>query len=268
MPDLNEVIDRIHYDNYRGYTNRQGNIAYLDGTPLKRPFSMPWSQRIIALAIVVVAIIIGFVLVNTFVISRWQAVQATEKAITTNLARPASIESIPNMVSLITLDDASVKAALVESGNTMLDLTERDDSHDLTLYRIPPDMTTDDVLAYYMQGLNSLEAVDASKLFQGGWLFAADRTGVTSMVTRYADFTTGDPQVAIQNAILKEGFDTGAITETGEDDSGNTYTSGTFMREDEVTGTWKVSAIPFEDVYSISGLPEKSCYVGIRVTLS
>lgn len=268
MPDLNEVIDHIHYDNYRGYTNREGNIAYLDATPLKRPFSMPWSQRIIALAIVAVAIIIGFVLVNTFVISRWQAVAATEQAISSNLARPASIESIPKMVNLITLDDDGVKTALAEAGNNMLDLTPRDDSHDLTLYRVPPDMTTDDVLAYYMQGLNSLEAKDASKLFVGGWLFAVDRTGAPSMVVRYADFTTGDPQVAIQNAILKQGFDTGAITETGEDESGNTFSSGTFAREDGTTGTWKVSALPFGDVYSISGLPEKSCYVGIRTTLA
>lgn len=266
MPDLNEVVDRIHYDNYRGYTNRQGNVAYLDSTPLKRPFSMPWPQRIIAIVIVAAAVAIGFMLVNTFVISRWQAVQATEKAITDNLARPASIESIPNMPSLIALDDEGVKATLTEAGNTILDLSERDDSHDLTLYRIPPDMTIDEMSAYYLQGLNSLEAQDASKFFVGGWMLAADRAGVTSMVVRYADFSTGDPQVAIQNAILKEGFDTASIAESGEDESGNTYSSGTFAVNEEITGTWKVSALPFEDVYSISGLPQNACYVGVRVT--
>jgi hypothetical protein len=88
------------------------------------------------------------------------------------------------------------------------------------------------------------------------------------MVVRYIDFSTGDPQIAVQNAIMKEGFDTGSITESGEDDSGNTFSTGSFTIDD-ASYTWKVSALPLEEIYSISGLPEKSaCYVGVRVTRS
>ena len=32
--------------------------------------------------------------------------------------------------------------------------------------------------------------------------------------------------------------------------------------------TWKISALPLSDMYSISGLPEDACYVGVRVTVA
>ena len=81
MPDLHEVIDRIHYENRRGYTSRRGNVTYLDGTPLARPVSMPAAQRVLAAIIVIAAIAIGFTMVNKFVISKWQEAAATEEAI-------------------------------------------------------------------------------------------------------------------------------------------------------------------------------------------
>ncbi len=266
MPDINEVVDRLHYENRQEYTVKRGNIAYLDGTPLTRPSSMPMAQRFIAIGIVVVALLIAFALVNNFVISRIQESQATEKAIADNLARPASIESIPNMQSLSNLDNDAIRAQFADAGYTMYDQSARDESNDLVLYRVPADVKVDDVAAAYLQGMNSLSAVDASKLFVGGWYFAADHSNGTSMVVRYVDFSTADPQIAVQNAITKEGFDKATITESGEDESGNTYSMGTCVVDGDVVCTWKVSALPLEDVYSISGLPKNACYVGVRIS--
>ena len=85
------------------------------------------------------------------------------------------------------------------------------------------------------------------------------------MVVRYADFSTADPQVAVQNALTKQGFNPESITESGVDDSGNTFSLGS-IDVDGTMCTWKISALPLKDMYSISGLPEDACYIGVRVT--
>ena len=267
MPDFRTAIDRIHYENRRGYTKKRGNISYLDGTPLSRPFDMPRAQRIIALVIVAVAVVIGFALVNNLVIARFQAAADEEKAVIENLARGSSIETIPNVASLIGLDNDGIKAAFAESGYTIYDATKQDDSTDMVLYRIPPDMDLSEAAVLYGRGVGSLDAADASRLLNGSWYFAVDRVNGTSMVVRYADFTSGDPEVAVHDAIAKEGFSAESITDSGVDDSGNTYSMGT-LDAGGTTCTWKVSALPLKEMYSIAGLPENACYVGVRVTVA
>lgn len=265
MADMGDFVDLIHYRNNRTYSSRRGNIAYLDGTPLSRPTSMPLPQRVIALGIIVIAAIIGFMLVNNFVISRWKEVQETEQTIAANLARTPSIESLPNMTYLINRGDEDIRAAFAEAGYKMYDVSDQDETHNLAMYRLPDDVSLDEAATYLQKGLNSLDAKEASKLLEGSWFFAADREGVVSMVARYADFSTGDPLIAVQNGILKEGFDATTISDSGEDESGNTYCSGN-LESEGVPCTWKVSALPLKDVYSISGLPDDACYVGVRIT--
>ena len=85
------------------------------------------------------------------------------------------------------------------------------------------------------------------------------------MVVRYADFSTDDPQVAVQKAVEREGFDTGSISESGVDESGNTYNMGV-VEVGKKAYTWKVSALPLDDMYSINNMPTDACYVGVRLT--
>lgn len=266
MPDMHSLVDRIHYDGERDYTNVRGNVAYLDGTPLVRPADMPRTQRVIALVIVIAAVVIGVVMVNNLVISRWRDAADAEQAIADNLAREASIDTVPDMTALVGLDNEAIRAAFAEKGYTVYDATAADDSNDLVLYKIPSDMSLGDAAVLYQQGVGSLDAERASRLLNGSWYFAADRINGTSMVVRYADFSTGDPQVAVQNAITAEGLGKAAVTETGVDESGNTYSSGT-VEAGDVACIWKVSALPLDEMYSISGLPTDACYVGIRVTV-
>ena len=265
MPDMQSFADRLHYDGTRGYTKTQGNIAYLDGSPLARPANMPRTQRLIALVIILVAILIGFVLVNKFVIARWQEAADTEQAIASNIAAEASIDTIPAVATLIPLDNAAIKATLTDAGYTVYDVSEKDDSNDLALYKLPTGMAVEEAAVLYSQGTGSLDAVQASRLLAGSWYLAADRVSGTSIVVRYTDFTTADPQIAVQNAIRKEGFDATTITDSGVDESNNTYSTGT-LDANGTPCTWKVSALPLSEMYSISGLPENACYVGVRVT--
>lgn len=265
MPQQKSWADRIHYDGHREYTKKQGNIDYLDGTPLMRPFKMPAVQRTIAIVFIVIGIVIGGMIVNNLVIQRWQDAAHAEQALADNLAREASINTIPNVANQINLDNATILAGFKDAGLTIYETTADENSDELAVWRIPSDITLSEAQQYFKQGISSLNAIEASKLLNGAWYFSADRANGTSMVVRYADFSTGDPQIAVQNAIKNQGFDGTTINNTGVDDSGNTFSSGT-VDANGTTCTFKVSALPLDDMYSVSGLPEDACYVGIRVT--
>lgn len=267
MADLQSIVDRIFYANRREYTHVEGEVAYLDGTPLRRPLSMPRAQKVVAAAIVVVAVVIGALFVNDTVLASAREAANAEQSIADNLARPASLETIPSMAELINLGDDDIRARFAEAGFTVYDATEEGDSEAMVLYKLPDDVEVADAALMYAQGVGSLSAVQATKLLNGSWSFSAGREGVTSMVVRYADFTTGDPQTALEAAIAKEGFDPESVTDSGEDDSGNTYAIGS-LDADGTGCTWQVSALPLFDVYSVKNLPEQACYVGIRLTVN
>lgn len=264
MPDLEFFADRLHYDGHREYTKAEGDVNYLDGTPLKRPIKMPLGQRAVAIIIVIVGIIIGLMLVNNLVIQRWQQNAAAEQAIIDNLAREASAESVPNMASLVHLANEDIKATFDAAGYQYFDMSESDESNDMVLYKMPSDVPVAEGADLYRSGVGTLTGEEASRLLTGGWYFAVDRAGGTSMVVRYVDFTTGDPKVAVQNAVNKQGFDAASITESGVDESDNTFSTGT-VTADEQSCIWRVSALPLAEIYSISGLPEDACYVGVRI---
>lgn len=266
MQNPKSFVDRIHYDGHREYTVKRGGVAYLDGSRLARPARMPRTQRIIALVILAIAIVVGGFIVNDFVISKWRASVNAEQAIAANLAREASIDSVPVMSGLIALDNDSVKAKLESAGNDLYDASATEDSSDMVLYRVPSDMTASEAASMYVKGVGTLNAQQASKLLNGSWYFAVDRVGNASMVVRYADFKNSDPQQAIQDAIKKQGFDIATVTDSGVDDSGNTFMAGT-VDAGGTPCTWKASSVPLKEVYSILGLPEGACYVGVRVSV-
>ena len=258
------LADRLFYTNRKSYTNQDGNIAYLDAKGLKRPFSMPMAQRVIAAIIVIAAIVLGYLFIDKTVLTTYREAEAFEKTIEENLARPASIDSLPNVASLMSLDNEGIMATFGESGYQIYDMTELNDSYDLMLCKLPDDMSVDEVAAMYASGIGSLQATEATKLLNGSWTLGVDRENWTTIL-RYADFKTGDPQIAVQNAVTKQGFDPASITESGVDDSGNTFSTGT-IETDGGLCVWKVSALPLDEIYSISGLPEDACYVGVRLT--
>lgn len=265
MADSHSIFDRLYYANRREYTSKSGNVAYLDGSPLRRPLTMSLPQRITAAVIVIVAIAIGAAFVNMTVLSSMREAAATEQAIADNLARPAAIESIPIMTEVIGLSDEKIESTFKKNGHSLIAATDGKDDDEMAFYRLPDDMNAGEATALYALGVSSLSVDQATRLLNGSWYFAADRAGATSMVVRYADFTTGDPQTAIQSAIEKQGLDPATISDSGVDESGNTYSMGV-VEVDGKAYTWKISALLLSDMYGVSNLPEEACYVGIRLT--
>ena len=265
MPDLHSLADSLYYTNRREYSERNGNVMYLDGAPLRRPLSLPAAQRVIALVIVIAALILGGLFINNTVLASYREAAALEQAITENLSRQASIETIPNMADLVQLSDEEIVEKFSGDGYTIFDASKLTNSDDLTVYRLPSDVSAEEAASMFAQGINGLSVAQATKLLNGSWYFGTERSGATSMVTRYADFSTADPQVAVSNAIAKEGYDPDTISESGVDEHGNTFSTGV-VEIDDKDYVWKVSALPLSEMYSISGMPEGACYVGVRIT--
>ena len=117
----------------------------------------------------------------------------------------------------------------------------------------------------YASGVSSLSATDASRLLKGSWTLTVNRTGTTDMRLKFADFSSGSVDAAIQSAIKAGGLTEAAVIDAGTDDAGNTYQSGT-IDANGTTYKWRVSAIPLSSVYKINGLPDTAIYVGIRMT--
>jgi hypothetical protein len=265
MVDLHSLVDKLFCANRREYSVRNGGTAYLDASPLNRPITMPIAQKIILAVIIIAAIVIGGFFVNDTVFANARAVEKAEKTIAANLARPASLESIPNMASLVLLSDDEIRAAFNQAGYNIYDASSMSEDNSLILWKMPDDVSVEQAALMISQGIKKLDPEQATLLLNGSWKFESDRVNGTSMVVRYADFTTGDPQVAIRSALEKEGFDANNV-ESGVDDSGNSFSTGGV----DVNGTqctWRISAVPLSDYYAISGMPENACYVGVRITV-
>lgn len=265
MVDLQSLADRMYYSNRRAYTVEHGDVKHLDSTPLKRPITMPVGQRVFMLAIVAVAVVIGFMFLNNTILESMRQTAATERAIEENIKREGSVATLPVMATLINRSDEEIRGMFQEAGYKVFDASSLDQSGNTVLFKLPSDVSVEEARAFYSDGIASLTAEQATRFLNGGWRLTADWKGGTSMVVHYTDFTTGDPEVAIRTALEKEGFDPNSVTDSGVDDSGNTYSMGTI----DVDGTicsWKISALKFEDMYSINGMPENACYVGVRMT--
>ncbi|HAM15455.1 MAG TPA: teichoic acid transporter [Eggerthellaceae bacterium] len=263
MVDMHSLADKLFYNGRRDYTVKEGDIAYLDSSALNRPTTLPAANRIIVIVIVAVALVIGFVFVNNTVFASIRASEQAEQSVRDNLNRQPSISTIPKMVSLINLSDDEIRIAFNDAGYKYYDASGLNDSDELVLFKLPSDMTVEEAALLYPQGISSLNAVQATRLLNGGWRFVADRTEGTSMAVHYVDFTTKDPDVAVRTAIGAEGLDPNSVSDSGVDDSGNTFSTGT-LEADGALYQWRVSAVPLADMYSISGMPEDACYVGIR----
>lgn len=244
------------------YDAGDGPVRYLDGNSLLRPLDMPKPQLVIMAGFVIAAAIIGSVLLFSILDTVTNSAARSQATLEQNLARPASMASLPSLPTLFNLDDASILATFAEAGYTIYDNTAS--SGMLDVIKLPDDVTLVDAGVLYSKGIPSLTAAEASRLFNGSWTFTANRGDFTDMRVKYADFSSGSVEAAVQTAMVSEGFDVSTLGEAGVDEAGNTFQAGTIAVGDAVLN-WKVSAIALSNVYDVAGLPESATYVGIRL---
>lgn len=248
------------------YADARGPVRYLDGSRLSRPLDMPRGQLVIVGALVAVAVVIGAYLLVTTIGGMHAATSHAQASVEENLTRDVSYD-LPVMTQLVSLDDDGIRQSLQAAGYTVYEMPAASDDASLQLVKLPADVSVAEAAALYAQGVGSLDASDAALLLNGSWSLEVDREDAPSFTVRYADFSSGSAEGAVQAAIAAEGFDASAVAaeDQGVDEVGNTFCSGTVDVGGQ-TWSWRVSAIALSSVYDISGLPDTAVYVGIRLS--
>lgn len=243
-----------------------GSIRYLDDSGLNRPLDMPAQVRKGLLVALALACAIGCAMLFRYFDATVGAPQRDQEAMQENLARTVSLD-LPQLGSLMGMDDQAVVDSLYATGCTLYEKTPvgTGENGGFEVIKLPEGVSLEEAGLVYLSGLSNASAADASKLLNGSWTLSSDRSSGTSMRVRYADFTSGTADIAIQSAKEAEGLSDVQATDAGVDDSGNTYQAGTVDMNGE-TYSWRVSVIELSEVYDVSGLPEDALFVGIRFT--
>ena len=238
----------------------EGNVAYPNAKKLLRPQSIGGKWLIVAGLIVILAVCSAYFLV-------YFSQVRTSSQVEQNMTREIAYD-LPQLKDYIAATDAqdvyndlSERYELVQLGIDDVSSTGFD------VFKLPEDVNVDEGAAALKNGIGSLDILSASKVLNGGWRITMDLTNYQDLRVRYTDFKSSSIEEAILSAIQSEGFDGEdcEMTKEGVDESGNTFKSGTVQTEDE-TYFWRVSAVKFNDAYSIKGMPETAIYVGIRMT--
>lgn len=241
-----------------------GPIIYPNGQALNRPLDMPKNVRLGMTVVMIIAAIIGIAFLAWYFDGIVNEPKRQQEAITESLSKDVSYD-LPSLYSLMPLDDASIYQTLEASGLSLYEMPAKEGSSLYQLVKLPPDVSAVDAGTMYLAGMDNISAADAARLLNGSWDLQVDRQNGTNMVLHFADFSSGNVDTAVQSALSAEGLTDANIEDSGEDSAGNTYVSGT-ITGDAGTYSWRVSALPLSEIYSISGLPENAVYVGIRMT--
>lgn len=239
-------------------------VIYMNGEALSRPLRMPTKYKKLSILLVLAAVLIGAGFLAIFFDKTYNEPIRQAQAMEERLDKEVSL-NLPDLASFITMDDATVVATLEASGDTIYEKSAGVEGAPLEVIKLPPDVSLTDAAAMYLTGISKLSGPEAALLLNGSWDLDIDRSKGTNISIHYADFTSKTLSSAIQRAMEAEKLNETEMAESGEDDSGNTYSSGNITVGDS-TYAWKISAIPLSEIYSIAGLPEDAVYVGIRIT--
>ncbi len=240
-------------------------VRYLDTQSLKLSFHLPEKTRRPLVILLIIAAVIGGILIFVICDNTINAPAKQAAAIEENLERDVPLD-LPDLISLAGLGDEEVLTSLQDTGATFYERSSLGTTEEggFDIVKLADDVTLADATSMCTTGISKLSAPDAVELLNGSWEFAISHDeGKTDMYVSYADFYAMSLENAVQSGIDNAGLGDLEVLESGTDEAGNTYASGTY-ETDDATYTWRVSALPLSDMYSISGLPDNSCFVGIR----
>lgn len=269
MPTIPPLQPPQGYDYYaeKVFDNgeRRGNVVYPDGRAFARPLQIPRSGRVVLTVICAAALAIGSVSAYRYYDSVVNKSAYDAEDVQTELSRGVSVD-VPVLTSYAGLDSATILAQLTESGYTVIDLAQLtgSTSRAIDLVKLPSDMSEAEAALALAQGVDNLSSSDAAKLLSGSWRMTQTNATGVNLIVRYADFDSGSTEAAIETAIASQGWDASTASEMQTDSNNNTSRSGAV----EVNGTdytWTVSVCPLSEVYTFSGEPENSYYVGIHL---
>ena len=245
----------------------QGNIAYPNAKKLLRPQSLKGPSLILAGVVIILAACVAWNFLSTASDGIYFSQVRMKTQVEQNIARDISYDFI-SLKSYITYSNAQDVYDEVSSEYTLVQLgVDEVTEEGFDAFKLPSDVSSEEGAAALKNGIGSMNNVQASKVLKGGWRLTMDVSNYQDLRVRYTDFSSATLEDAILSAIYSQGFDGDdcEVTAEGVDESGNTYKSGTCDINDE-TYFWRVSAVQFNDAYSIDGIPDTAIYVGVRMT--
>ncbi len=242
-------------------------IRYPDASALDRPLDPPSTVKKGALIIAAIAAVFGVIFLIWYFDQVVFAERNEQTAFEENINREVNLD-LPNLFSFMTMDDAAIMQTLKDSGYTLYEQEPvgTNPNGGFQVIKLPSDVTLAEAGLMYMQGIDNLAPSEVARLLNGSWQLAVSRTPSTELRLHYADFRSGSVELTLQNALLAEGLENATIIDSGVDDVGNTYRTGT-LSSGGVTYTWRISIIELSRVYEVRGLPDNIYYVGIRFTV-
>lgn len=246
---------------------QDGNLLFLDGTPLVGALKMS-RAAIIGMAVLMgVAAAVGVWVFSQYYDVTANAPKRAQEELHANLAREVDL-GLPVLTGFVGADNEAIVAAIEETGATVVNTTSEDEATagDLELSKLPEGVGIDQAAALRLQGVTKVSPADAALLLNGAWTLNVVRTtDNTSLRIHYCDLSATSAEDAITAAMSAEGFPAETATESGVDDAGNNFQTGKIDVNGKVC-TWRVSVCPLSAIYDISGFPENAQYVGIRLT--
>lgn len=246
-----------------GETPETGAINYPDGSVLLRPQTITGPLRIVAIIIVAAAVVLGGYFLNNIANTVIFASANEQKAIEKTLANDPDY-NFPLIIDCAGRDADGVRALLAERSDNLFDVPSTNDAA-LDVIKLINGISGEQATALYVAGGKGVSGKQAVDTLYGSWRFDIDKTNGTVWRLRYADFTSGSPEAAIRAAMSTQGFGEESVTDGGLDEAGNTYRTGTFVKDD-VAYEWRASSINLSEIYNVTNLPSTAVYVGLRVT--
>lgn len=245
---------------------RQGEINYYDASSLSRPITMP--KKLYPALVAFSAVALAAAAFIGLAINH-EVIHADDrlKAEVLEIANRGVEQDVPVLTDYVDYSDDDLVSFMNNSGYTYVDMNQINSTSDYTLdmFKLPSDMTIEEAGSAFTEGISTLDTETACKLLTGSWRLNVTRNNGFSYNVRFADFESETPNSAIQKAIEQQGLNETTMIESGKDRSGNAFQSGE-ITIDGYYYTWTVSACDLKDVYSISGIPSTSQYVGVRLT--
>lgn len=247
----------------RGH-RQAGPVKYMDASGLKRPLDLPRAMWPILAVILVVAAFFGVRMAHSLDYNVAHHSDRVKEQVQAEIDRGVA-QDVPVLSGYAGMDDDAILQSMTDAGFTYVDMNEINGTGEATIdvIKLPSDMTVDDAAAAYTDGVSSLDNITAAKFLSGSWRFMAVRDSGYSYSVKYADFSSGGPEAAVQAAVQAQGFADSSMGDAGVDDNGNTFQEGS-IDIDGSTYAWSISACSLSDVYSVRGMPDDAQYVGVR----
>lgn len=248
-----------------GEFKRSKRISYVDAAALTRPQKITGPSRVFAVTIVVAAIAVGgaaaYFAMDNLVLSGMRANAQVEQILEQNAEL-----SLPRLKKVVGTSTQETRSYLESKGAVLVDVpASKQTDETMDVFAVGPNSTAEESAQLLSQGLGKLSNSDFVKLMYGTWRMDAENKAAYTVRVRYADFEADSTDAAINRAMSTQKLTSKDVSESGEDDSGNTYKTGT-VRIGPNSYTWRVSALPLKDMYKIKGLPEDAFFVGLRYT--